>query len=39
MKEQHITLLQEEWDSLLNSKEICIYEDGEELKIFIRREQ
>jgi len=35
IKEQHITLFSEEVESLLNKKEICLYED-EEKKIFIR---
>ncbi|MFA6023555.1 MAG: hypothetical protein WC781_05695 [Candidatus Pacearchaeota archaeon] len=34
MKEEHISLMKEELESLDNFKEICVYED-EERKIFI----
>lgn len=38
-KEQHITLLQEEANSLDEGREICIYEDNDtNTKIFIRKE-
>jgi len=35
MKEKHITLMNEEIDSLLSFKEICVYESETE-KVFLR---